>query len=185
MLSESIIPKFSTVRETKSKLHSLHCLNYLNPELWTYQYGILQNNQSIYDYSDPTQYSGIPRSSYDSRSFSEAGKREEVEAVDELLQILVECLKEADMRTREVLLRKFFLEIEKETSLEEFLVERINKSKIRLLLSGDVCDQRGREISLSEKQKADGLSGDGSSKKMERFKVKTVQVGEVVKEEPK
>ncbi|PIN13852.1 hypothetical protein CDL12_13524 [Handroanthus impetiginosus] len=181
MLSKSIIPKLSRVRETKSKLHSLH----LNPELSMFQYGISQNNQFIYDCSDPAQYSGLPKSSYHSRSFSEAGKNEAAEAVDELLQILVECLKEADMRTKEVLLRKFFFEIEKETSLEEFLVERINKSKIRLLFSGDVCDQRGREISELEKRKADGLSGDESLKKLERFKVKTLQVGEVVKEDPK
>ncbi|PIN13850.1 hypothetical protein CDL12_13522 [Handroanthus impetiginosus] len=173
MLSKSIIPKFSTVRETKSKLHGLHCQityvkNYyqMNPELWTYQYGFFQNNQFIYDYFDPAQYSGISRFT-----------------VDELLQILVECLKKADTRMREVLLKKFFFEIEK--SLEEFLVKRITKSKIKMLLSGDVYDQRGKEINVLEKQEADGLSGDKSSKKLERFKIKTVKVGEVVKEEPK
>ncbi|KAA8516680.1 hypothetical protein F0562_016814 [Nyssa sinensis] len=49
----------------------------------------------------------------------------EVEAVDELLQILVECLDELHTKSRELLLRKFFSEIEKEASVGKIHYRKI------------------------------------------------------------
>ncbi|KAL7096677.1 hypothetical protein ACP275_10G094200 [Erythranthe tilingii] len=126
-------------------------------------------------------------------------KTEESEAVDELIQILVECLKEADIRTREVLLRKCFFEIEKEIPLERFLVDRIKQSRVKLLSDliekiqwrerifsddedGDVCKINNESDRAFATRELVELSSD--SEKMERFKVRTVKIGEVVKEEP-
>lgn len=165
--------------------------NQMNPQdLWTYQNGF-QNNQFYYGCFEPQQYPEIPCSSSDSRIFPEDGKTrieetgvEESEAVDELSQILVECLKKADIRTQEVLLRKFFFEIEKEIPLERFLVDRIKHSKINSLsekIPG--CSQEtGKEITTREVD-ASSAPEEETSEKLERFKVKTVQVGEIVKEE--
>ncbi|KAL9153445.1 hypothetical protein ABFS82_10G049300 [Erythranthe guttata] len=123
---------------------------------------------------------------------------EESEAVDELIQILVECLKEVDIRTREFLLRKCFFEIEKEIPLERFLVDRIKQSRVKLLSDlmekiqwrsrifsdddGDVCKNNESDRAFATRELVELSS---ISEKMERFKVRTVKIGEVVKEEPR
>ncbi|XP_047963665.1 uncharacterized protein LOC125208134 [Salvia hispanica] len=112
---------------------------------------------------------------------------EETVVVDELMQILVECVKQADVRGQELLLRKFFFEIEKEIPLQGFLVDRLKHSKISSLFHSDsACSDdffqsesevmSSRELIVEEEE-------EETSKKPERFKVKTVQVGGVVKEE--
>lgn len=94
---------------------------------------------------------------------------EESEVVDEVLQILVECVKKADIRGQEILLRKFFFEIEKEMSLETFLVQRLQNSKLSRLFQSE-AEISTRELNMEKE-------------KLERFKIKTVQVGVIVKEE--
>ncbi|KAG6427499.1 hypothetical protein SASPL_111745 [Salvia splendens] len=103
---------------------------------------------------------------------------EETVVVDELMQILVECVKQADVRGQELLLRKFFFEIEKEIPLQGFLVDRLKHSKISSLFHSDDYFGSESEMMMSSRE----LEGE-TSKKPERFKVKTVQVGGVVKEE--
>ncbi|KAK4419336.1 hypothetical protein Salat_2346500 [Sesamum alatum] len=170
----------------------------MNPQSWAFQQGFQDNLQYFHEFP------GIPdsdRTSSDSRSSpgnEETGFQEtcvqESEAVDELLQILVECLKKADMRTREVLLRKFFVEIEKETAMEGFLIERIKHSKINVFSNSlsrtpSCCRDNDRipvgDIYESATREVDRPLGEGTSIKLGRFKVKTVQFGQVVKEEAK
>ncbi|GFP97568.1 hypothetical protein PHJA_001900900 [Phtheirospermum japonicum] len=122
----------------------------------------------------PYKHLRAHQSKYDetnSTSFPETNNEKEVEVVDELVGILVECLKRADIKTREALLRRFFFEIEKEESLERFLVERIKHSK----LYSESC---------LDNNETRGINNDEMmSEKPERFKVRTVRVGEVVREE--
>lgn len=108
------------------------------------------------------------------------GGVEESEVVEELVQILVECVKKVDVKGQEFLLRKFFYEIEKEIPLQSFLVDRLKRSKISYLFenlpacSGDSRSEtefRTREIK------------EETPEKLDRFKIKTVQIGVVVKEE--
>lgn len=105
------------------------------------------------------------------------GGVEESEVVEELVEILVECVKKVDVKGQEILLRKFFFEIEKEIPLRRFLVDRLKQSRISSLFenipacSGDFQPET-REIKEDDK-----------SERLDRFKVKTVQVGVVVKEE--
>lgn len=123
-----------------------------------------------------------------SNSNSNLGGIEESEVVDELLQILVECMKKADIRGQEILLRKFFFEIEKEMSLERFLVERLQHSKIsrlfdQRLFRSEAEVEAEAEISTRELNVAEEGETTSEKEKLERFKIKTVQVGVVVKEE--
>lgn len=112
---------------------------------------------------------------------------EETVVVDELMQILVECVKQADVRGQELLLRKFFVEIEKEIPLQGFLVDRLKHSKISSLFRCDSACSDDYFGSESEMMRSRELivaaEGETTSKKPERFKVKTVQVGGVVKVE--
>lgn len=104
------------------------------------------------------------------------GGIEESEVVDELLQILVECVEKADIRGQQILLRKFFFEIEKEMSLQTFLVQRLQNSKLsRLLDQRRFQSEATRELNMGETT--------SEKEKLERFKIKTVQVGVIVKEE--
>lgn len=125
----------------------------------------------------------------------------EKEAVDELLAILIECMEELNTRSREALLRKFFSEIEREERLEQFIVERLKQSRVKAL--SDLCEK------LPERDSSDGVSTfsdteggelpppvltrsisesvEELSQKLERFKVKTLDLGgpgsDVIKEE--
>lgn len=113
------------------------------------------------------------------------GGVKESEVVDELMQILIDCVKREDVRGQEILLRKFFFEIEKEIPLQGFLLDRLKHSKISSLFGTAPASSHDyfrpeteiitREVNVSE-------AGE-TSEKLERFKVKTVQVGDVVKEE--
>ncbi|PSS23607.1 Soluble scavenger receptor cysteine-rich domain-containing protein [Actinidia chinensis var. chinensis] len=122
----------------------------------------------------------------------------EKEAVDELLSILVECMEGLNTRSRELLLRKFFAELEREESLEQFIVERLKQSRVKAI--SELCEKidsyndKDNNLIMSRGTDVDDLimsreiseSVEELSLKLERFKVRTVDVGgTIVKEEEK
>ncbi|KAH7844329.1 hypothetical protein Vadar_026880 [Vaccinium darrowii] len=121
--------------------------------------------------------------------------KSEKEAVDELLMILVECMEELNTRSRETLLRKFFSEIEREKQLEQFIVERLKQSRVKAI--SELCDKLPKKESDDHDSKFSDTEAEPPvltrsisesveelSQKLERFKVKTLDLGgAVVKEE--
>ncbi|KAG5553391.1 hypothetical protein RHGRI_011317 [Rhododendron griersonianum] len=156
-------------------------------------------------HSEPAQY--YTGSDHDDTSSSDGislspstGKtpKGEKEAVDELLTILLECMEELNTRSKEDLLRKFFSEIEREERLERFIVERLKQSRVKAI--SDLCEKLPKRNSEGESDHISTLSdteGDPVltrsisesveelSQKLERFKVRTLDLGGpvVVKEE--
>lgn len=109
------------------------------------------------------------------------GGVEESEVVEELVQILVDCVKKVDVKGQEILLRKFFYEIEKEVPLQSFLVDRLKRSKISSLFENlPACSGDSRSETEFRTRE---LVEEETEEKLERFKIKTVQIGVVVKEE--
>ncbi|KAA8518613.1 hypothetical protein F0562_016087 [Nyssa sinensis] len=118
----------------------------------------------------------------------------EVEAVAELIQILTDCMGELRTKSRELLLMKFFSEIEKEPSLESFIIQRLKQSKVGLIseLLEKLPERSAGGQGNSEEMNTDSISTRGLdesveelTQKLERFKVKTLDLGEVVEEENK
>ncbi|KAF7145395.1 hypothetical protein RHSIM_Rhsim04G0135300 [Rhododendron simsii] len=114
----------------------------------------------------------------------------EKEAVDELLTILVECMEELNTRSRETLLRKFFSEIEREERLEQFIVERLKQSRVKAI--SDLCETLPKRNSEGESDHISTFSDtegepvltrsisesvEELSQKLERFKVRTLDLG--------
>ncbi|GFY93436.1 hypothetical protein Acr_08g0018320 [Actinidia rufa] len=105
---------------------------------------------------------------------------EEEQVVDELLLILVQCLERVSTKSRQLLLKKFFGEVEKEMSSEGFIPERIGSSQALKIENLD--EMRYPIIST---QRGIGFD-DNSSQKLERFKIRTpVLDGVIVEEETK
>ncbi|KAI3683861.1 hypothetical protein L1987_84376 [Smallanthus sonchifolius] len=121
------------------------------------------------------------------------------ELFHELIRILFKCLENTDNVTKGLLLRKVFLELEKESQMENFIVEKLKCSHVKV-----ICDfiERYPKSSIGEDeikydQQETGSRGfkedlmeagsDVGSKaewshKLERFKVKTIAiVGGVIK----
>ncbi|KAL2481224.1 Uncharacterized protein Adt_34190 [Abeliophyllum distichum] len=111
----------------------------------------------------------------DSFKLREDREETEAESVDELVEILVECLQRSDIKTRVLLLQKFFYEIEKDVPLENFLVERVKQSKVLNAISHYSSEMKNDSMAMRDL--------DGSLLKLERFKVKTVNVGGIVHED--
>ncbi|XP_052174853.1 uncharacterized protein LOC127789855 [Diospyros lotus] len=137
--------------------------------------------------------------------------REEKEAVDELVVILIECMDEINTRSREFLLRKFFFEVERDERLERFIVERLKQSRVEAI--SQLCEKLPRcvrrrlnpssanfdpelevmDIDDDEQGEEDQddnvttrgicVSVEGFSQKLERFKIKTLDLGEAANEE--
>ncbi|KAL2502582.1 Uncharacterized protein Fot_36486 [Forsythia ovata] len=110
----------------------------------------------------------------DSFKLREDREETEAESIDELVGILVECLQRSDIKTRALLLQKFFYEIEKDAPLENFLVERVKQSKVLNAISHYSSETKNDSMAMRDLDE---------SLKLERFKVKTVNVGGIVHED--
>ncbi|KAI3826126.1 hypothetical protein L1987_00169 [Smallanthus sonchifolius] len=118
------------------------------------------------------------------------------ELFGELIRILFECLENTDNVTKGFLLRKIYLELEKESKMENFIVEKLKRSQVKVISdflerytessTGQIYDQqetvsRGFKEDLMEAG-SDVGSKAKLSRKLERFKVKTITiVGGVIK----
>ncbi|GFZ02474.1 hypothetical protein Acr_15g0010820 [Actinidia rufa] len=106
-------------------------------------------------------------------------EEEEEEVVDELLQILVQCLEKVSTKSRQVLLKKFFGEVEKEISLEGFTGQRIGSSQALKIENLDEM-----KYPIISTQRGVGFD-DKLAQKLERFKIRTPVLDEVVEGETK
>ncbi|KAL8230202.1 hypothetical protein R6Q59_000579 [Mikania micrantha] len=118
---------------------------------------------------------------------------------NELIRILFECLESVDNVHKCFLLRKIFLELEKESQMENFIVEKLKHSQAKLICEfleryqeRSTDDRIGEdEVKFNQQetvscrgfkedlmQVADITNGSKSqfSHKLERFKVKTIQI---------
>ncbi|KAI3826125.1 hypothetical protein L1987_00168 [Smallanthus sonchifolius] len=120
----------------------------------------------------------------------------------ELIKILFECLENVDNVTKGLLLRKVFLELEKESQMEHFIIEKLRRSHVKVIteyleryLESSTCQIGEDEVKYDQQETVSrgfnedlmGASRTGgfkaaSSYKLERFKVKTITIeGGVIK----
>ncbi|KAD0150557.1 hypothetical protein R6Q59_024692 [Mikania micrantha] len=121
------------------------------------------------------------------------------ELFSELIRVLFESIEGVDNVHKCLLLRKIFLEIEKESQMENFIVEKLKHSQAKLICEfleryqeRSTDDRIGEdEVKFNQQeticcrgfkedlmQVADITNGSKSqfSHKLERFKVKTIQI---------
>ncbi|KAI3683860.1 hypothetical protein L1987_84375 [Smallanthus sonchifolius] len=115
------------------------------------------------------------------------------ELFGELTRILFDCLEHMDNVTKGLVLRKVFSELEKESKMENFIVEKLKCSQVKVIsdflerypkssIGEDEVEydppetvSRGFNEDLLETS-ATGGSKATSSHKLERFKVKTINI---------
>jgi len=125
-------------------------------------------------------------------------KASEEEVVNELLRILVDCFKEIGSKSRMLLLRKFFSELKEEIPMQTLILERLGNSRVQAILdsiqkvpesfrSREDLDteiaQRNLKMKNTTIQSRSLHVGRDSLRKIERFKIRTVDFGEVVNAE--
>ncbi|KAJ0624734.1 hypothetical protein HanIR_Chr01g0046281 [Helianthus annuus] len=114
----------------------------------------------------------------------------------ELTRILFECLERADNVPKGLLLRKIFLELEKESQVENFIIEKLKHSQVKVISefverylensTGQIGEgeakydqhepvSRGFKEDLMEEDITGG-SKPVSLHKLERFKVKSIKI---------
>ncbi|PWA33434.1 hypothetical protein CTI12_AA618630 [Artemisia annua] len=119
----------------------------------------------------------------------------EDEVFNELTQILFECLENVDNEHKGLLLRKIFSELEKESDIEKFIVKKLKHTQVKVISEfierypvssqdhigeDDVYDQqetKSRELK-DDFMETDEIGGSIAkfSRKLERFKVKTLNI---------
>lgn len=137
-----------------------------------------------------------------STSYQQQQDAHEDEVFNELTQILFECLENVDNERKGLLLRKIFSELEKESDIEKFLVKKLKLTQVKVISEfierypvssqdhvgeDDVYDQqetKSRELK-DDFIETDEIGGSIAkfSRKLERFKVKTLNIegGVVIK----
>ncbi|KAL7247889.1 hypothetical protein ACSBR2_002735 [Camellia fascicularis] len=111
---------------------------------------------------------------------------EEEEVVGELFKILLECLEQMGTESRKLFLGKFFSELHKEVPLESFEVKRLRNSRAEEAIS-DLIQKFPVNFERVGMNSTTARSlhelGEEEILKLERFKVRTVNFGDVVTEE--
>ncbi|KAI3696697.1 hypothetical protein L6452_29181 [Arctium lappa] len=151
----------------------------------------------------PFEAAIIFQDSEPSTSISSRQQPDEDEVFGELTQILLECLENVDNKHKGLLLQKVFSELEKESELESFIMERLKHTEVKFIseflerfpssLHGQIGEEkvnnydkietvsRGFDDDLVEANRT-GQSMEEFSHKLERFKVKTIVIeGGVIK----
>ena len=130
-----------------------------------------------------------------STSYQQQQDAHEDEVFNELTQILFECLENVDNKHKGLLLRKIFSELEKESDIEKFIVKKLKHTQVKVISEfmerypvtsqdhigeHDVYDQqetKSRELK-DDFMETDEIGGSIAkfSRKLERFKVKTLNI---------
>ncbi|GJV53078.1 DNA helicase [Tanacetum coccineum] len=130
-----------------------------------------------------------------STSYQQQEDAHEDEVFNELTRILFECLENVDNEHKGLLLRKIFSELEKESDIEKFLVKELKHTQVKVISEfierypvssqdhigeDDVCDQQETEYREIKDDYMETNEMGGSiakfSRKLERFKVKTLNI---------
>lgn len=167
--------------EFKSFPHPTRPSSYANLTSFKYATAITQHSEPV------GHHMSEPSTSTD--SYQQQRRSDEDELFCELTRILVECLEIVDDVPKCLLLRKVFLELEKESEMENFIVEKLKHSQVKAIsdfleryqerFTNQVDEDEVKYVSRGFKQDLMELE---YSHRLERFKVKTINIeGGVIK----
>ncbi|KAD5803075.1 hypothetical protein E3N88_14435 [Mikania micrantha] len=154
-------------------------------------------SSAMSQHSEPTIIHQISEQSTSTSDQQQDNDKDEL--FSELIRILFECLENVDNEHKGFLLRKIFLELEKESQVENFIVEKLKHSQVKLIyefleryqerspddrIGEDEVNYDQEEIISCRGFKEDSTQEAGMtngsksqfSHKLERFKVKTIQI---------
>nr|GFD32043.1 reverse transcriptase domain, ribonuclease H-like domain protein [Tanacetum cinerariifolium] len=133
-------------------------------------------------------YETIPSCTMQDDTYLEDHEDEQNELHDHIIGALKECLEEIDIKGKE-LFKKYVSNADVEISLGRLAREAIGDTRAKHLLE-KITTKVGNKIQAQNEEdfvvteRGAGID-DELSLKLERFKVKTVNIGGVVKENPK